>query len=215
MSEAPRLVLASASPRRAQLVGLLGLPVRLEPQDIPEEAHLLPDPPLGALSVALAKARACAAALRPGEVALAADTVVALDGRLLGKPADASDARAMLGALRARLHEVLTGVALHDGEGREWGAAVGTRVRMRAYTDAEVDAYVERGEPFDKAGAYAVQDRRFHPVERLEGCYLNVVGLPLCAVARGLETLAGYAAPGGLLPPCRFCRDGERLVEIG
>jgi predicted house-cleaning NTP pyrophosphatase (Maf/HAM1 superfamily) len=88
---------------------------------------------------------------------------------------------------------------------------------MRAYTDAEVEAYIARGEPFDKAGGYAVQDQVFRPVERLEGCYLNVVGLPLCAVSRGLATLGVpvQEPPESFVPPCGYCRAGEQLVRIG
>ncbi len=91
--------------------------------------------------------------------------------------------------LRARPHTVATGVALARPDGAEWAAVVTTRVAMRAYADAEVEAYIARREPFDKAGGYAVQDEVFRPVASLDGCFLNVVGLPLCAVSRGLETL--------------------------
>lgn len=194
---------------------LLGVGWRVAPQAVDEARHLLPDALLGALSVALAKARAAAHALRPAEVALGADTLVVLDGRVLGKPADAAQARAMLAALRGRSHTVATGVALRDASGQEWGAVARTLVHLRAFADAEVERYVERGEPFDKAGGYAIQDRTFHPVERLLGCYLNVVGLPLCAVARGLETLGlpVPSQPAPLMPPCSYCQAGEALVS--
>ena len=186
---------------------LLGLPWRVAAQDVAEDSHLLRDPQLSALNVALAKARAARACRQAGEVILAADTLVVLGSRVLGKPAEAEAARAMLEALRDRPHLVLTGISL-AGEASEWAAVVTTRVHMRDYAPGEVQAYVERGEPFDKAGGYAVQDPLFRPVARLEGCYLNVVGLPLCAVARGLETLGlpptrSGAAP--LVPPCAYC----------
>jgi predicted house-cleaning NTP pyrophosphatase (Maf/HAM1 superfamily) len=123
----------------------------------------------------------------------------------------------MLEALRGRVHDVLTGVALRTSSGHAWGGVVATRVLMRAYADADVEAYVARGEPFDKAGGYAVQDTLFRPVERCEGCYLNVVGLPLCAVAAGLEAI-GVAVPRGAteqrLPPCGYCARGAPLVSI-
>jgi septum formation protein len=164
--------------------------------------------------VALAKARLPSAAA--DELVVAADTLVVLDGRMLGKPPDAEAAFTMLRALRGRGHDVATGVAVRANDGREWGAVVSSRVHMRLYAEREIEAYVARGEPFDKAGGYAVQDTQFRPVERLEGCYLNVVGLPLCAVAGGLEALSiSVAAPGTRSAPCAWCSAGSALVEIG
>jgi predicted house-cleaning NTP pyrophosphatase (Maf/HAM1 superfamily) len=119
----------------------------------------------------------------------------------------------MLRSLRGRSHDVLTGVALRRRDGSAWGAVVATRVAMRAFTDAEIEAYIERGEPFDKAGAYAVQDSHFTPVADLDGCYLNVVGLPLCAVAAGLAALGGETSGVGR-PRCAYCRAGAELVSI-
>jgi septum formation protein len=168
---------------------------------------------VSALNVAHAKARG--AVVDADDVVVAADTLVVVDGGVLGKPVDAEDAMRMLRDLRGRGHEVLTGVAVRTAQEREWGAVVGTRVVMRAYGDDEVAAYVARGEPFDKAGAYAVQDTVFEPVERLEGCYLNVVGLPLCAVAAGLVALGIEVAAVTERPPCALCRAGAPLVAIG
>jgi MAF protein len=197
-------------------VGLLGLAWRAAPQDVPEEEHLLEEPMVSALNVALAKA--CRVAeIADNEVALAADTlVVSLRGQTLGKPSTAQEARAMLLGLRARPHAVITGVVLRAPRGREWGAVVTTRVHMRAYSEAEVSRYVERGEPFDKAGGYAVQDAEFHPVQRIEGCYLNVVGLPLCATARGLQTLglSIQTCSSEWTPPCCYCIAGAPLVAL-
>ena len=119
----------------------------------------------------------------------------------------------MLRALRARSHQVLTGVALRGDDGVRWCGVVATSVVMRDYSDAEIEAYIGRGEPFDKAGGYAVQDEAFRPVERLEGCYLNVVGLPLCAVAAGLATLGVVATAAGP-PPCGYCQAGAGLVSV-
>jgi MAF protein len=151
----------------------------------------------------------------PDEVVLGADTLVVADGATLGKPSTATEARAMLEQLRGRPHTVITGVALRANAGREWGAAVSTLVHMRGYADTEVERYVERGEPFDKAGGYAVQDAEFRPVERLEGCYLNVVGLPLCAVARGLEALGKRVqGPRECVPPCDYCRAGSAYYRF-
>jgi MAF protein len=190
-------------------VALLGLTCRVAAADIDEEALLLPEPVAAAVNIATGKARAVEAA--DGEIVLAADTLVVIDGEILGKPTDAGAARAMLERLRARGHAVLTGVAVARDE-RVWAGAVSTRVVMRAYADAEVTAYIARGEPFDKAGGYAVQDATFRPVDRLEGCFLNVVGLPLCAVAAGLTALGKDVARGGP-PPCEYCARGRPLVS--
>jgi septum formation protein len=110
---------------------------------------------------------------------------------------------------------VLTGVALRTPQSQQWGAVVSTRVSMREYADREIEDYVGRGEPFDKAGGYAIQDTAFRPVEDLDGCYLNVVGLPLCAVAAGLRTL-GWRVDGSAdaVPPCGYCRRGADVVSI-
>jgi MAF protein len=209
-------VLASASPRRRELVQLLELDVRVAEQQTVETRFLLDEPLAGAVNVALAKARSVVDSLGSHEVVLAADTLVVSDGAVLGKPVDDDVARGMLHRLRARPHTVATGVALARSDGAEWAAVVTTRVAMRDYADAEVEAYIARGEPFDKAGGYAVQDTVFRPVARLDGCFLNVVGLPLCAASRGLETLGlpATAGTGPLLPPCAFCERGRQLVRI-
>ena len=145
-------------------------------------------PPAEAIAaVALAKALAVAAALGPAApptVILAADTEVVLDGRLLGKPRDATDAVRMLRDLRAREHQVITGLAVVETGPpgttlRQETASVTTRVRMGGYGDAEIDAYVATGEPLDKAGGYAVQGLGGRLVAAIDGCFTNVVGLPL------------------------------------
>lgn len=126
--------------------------------------------------------------LAQGAIVLGADTEVVLDGRLLGKPRDAADATRILKALRGRIHEVITGVALVEAPaGREETAAVTTRVRMGGYTDAEIEAYVATGEPLDKAGAYAVQGLGGRLIAQVDGCFSNVVGLPVTTTRRLLE----------------------------
>lgn len=126
--------------------------------------------------------------LAQGAIVLGADTEVVLDGRLLGKPRDAADAGRILKALRGRIHEVITGVALVEAPaGREETAAVTTRVRMGGYTDAEIEAYVVTGEPLDKAGAYAVQGLGGRLIAQVDGCFSNVVGLPVTTTRRLLE----------------------------
>ena len=188
-----RLILASASPRRRELLERLGVPFEVRPSGI--EEPLPPGVPAPTLAASLARAKAAdvAAGLHAaGETSalvLGADTLVVLDGRPLGKPASRNDARAMLRALRGRSHEVVTAVVLRDVDpaGRELAEAVVSQVLMRAYTDAEIDAYVATGEPDDKAGAYAVQGAGGSLVSRVDGCYTNVVGLPLRTTVRLLE----------------------------
>jgi septum formation protein len=196
-----RLTLASASPRRRELLARLGLPFDVVPSAVDEA--LAPDVPIPtqAAGLALAKARAVAAGLGHGLV-LGADTLVVLDGRPFGKPGSPVEARRMLLALRARRHEVITAVAVVDATtGRQATETVVSRVLMRAYTAAELDAYVATSEPYDKAGAYAVQGEGGRLVDRVEGCYTNVVGLPLTTTARllrafGLEPVREPEAPG-------------------
>lgn len=187
-----RLILASASPRREELLRQLGLPFTVVPSDLPEA--LPAGPPAEAVrALALAKARAVAERLGAG-VVLGADTIVVLGGTVLGKPEDAADARQMLRALRGETHEVITGVALVEAPGRrETSAAVVSRILMRPYGEEEIEAYLATGEPYDKAGAYAVQGAGGRLVARVDGCYTNVVGLPLSTTRRLL-------AEWGVLP---------------
>jgi len=173
-----RLVLASASPRRRELLKSIAPQFEVVPSEIEETLEDGPAP-VAVARLALRKARAVAARVREA-VVLAADTVVILDGAALGKPADAREARAMLRRLRGREHEVITGVAVLDSRtGREASTSVVSRVRMAAYSDATLEAYVATGAPLDKAGAYAIQDLGGALVERLAGSYTNVVGLPV------------------------------------
>ena len=156
------------------------------PSDVDEtlEPMALPD---AVAALALRKARAVAASQRAGLV-LAADTIVVIDGRALGKPADAADARAMLRALRGRTHEVMTGVVVLDAAtGRHAAETVVSRVTMAAYPDAAIEAYVAAGEPLDKAGAYAVQGIGAMFIDSVHGSYTNVVGLPLALLYQMLK----------------------------
>ncbi len=194
------VILASSSPRRREILGRVGLPFRVVPADVDEEAFAssfqgsYPE-----LVEALAVAKARAVALSQPEfdgLILAADTTVIVDSQMLAKPRDADEARAMLTLLRGRMHEVATGVALYDCRTHEVESAYRcTTVWMRAYTDEEIAAYVATGDPLDKAGAYAVQHEIFQPVEWVEGCYLSVVGLPLCLVVRLLRSRGVAVAP--------------------
>ncbi len=194
MDMVPKLVLASNSPRRRQLLALTGWAFTVRPVDI-DERPLPGESPLDyVLRLAETKARAAAATAGPDELILAADTTVADGERILGKPDDADMARAMLRSLRGRDHCVYTATGVADAAGRLATKACETRVWMRDYTDAEIEAYIASGDPFDKAGAYAIQNTIFQPVERIDGCYPCVVGLAVCCV---VDVLARF----GLTPP--------------
>ena len=181
------LILASQSPRRRELLALLGLPFEVFPAAVEEAAVDGESPAQTAVRLALEKARTVVAA-RPGATVIGCDTLVAVDGAVLGKPADAAQARAMLRSLRGRAHSVYSGVAVIGG-GRQVVELVETTVTMRDYTDAEIERYIASGAPFDKAGAYGIQCEPFRPAAAWSGCYLNVMGLPLCALARALGAL--------------------------
>lgn len=176
-----RLILASGSPRRRELLALLNIPFDVVTAETDENVAGGYDPVETAKAIAAAKARAVKAQVGEGLV-LAADTIVFHRGQLLGKPREAAEARNALSQMRGRWHLVITGLALALDSGPLVVSAVETRVKMRRYGLDEVASYVASGEPMDKAGAYAIQDPVFQPVARVEGCYANVMGLPLCAI---------------------------------
>lgn len=185
-----RVILASASPRRADLLRAAGYACEIAPVDVDESAAPDETPEVYVVRLAAAKAAACAA---PADaVVLAADTTVVVDGDLLGKPASAGDARAMLRRLSGRAHDVYTGVAVRAG-GATTVDVERTRVWFEPMDEAEIDWYVASGEPFGKAGAYAVQGLGSRFVSRIEGSYSNVVGLPVAVAHRRLRA-AGVAA---------------------
>ena len=175
----PRLVLASASPRRAEILRAVGWPFEAESADVDESLRAGESPADYVERLAREKA-AAVARTRPFGLVLGADTAVVADGEILGKPRDTEDARRMLRSLSNRWHEVLTGVALVRAEdSRAEVAHARTRVRFCRMTDEEIDWYVGTNEPGDKAGAYAVQGRAALFIEGLQGDYWNVVGLPV------------------------------------
>jgi septum formation protein len=175
------LILASGSPRRRELLALLGLPFVVRPADVQEENHVGESVADMVLRLSQDKARATLVQ-EPGLI-LAADTSVCLEGDVLGKPTDRADAVRMLRALRGRSHTVFSGVTLLDGQsGRMCTQLAQTTVWMRDYGDAAIAAYVATGDPLDKAGSYAIQYGDFAPVGQIDGCYANVMGLPLCHV---------------------------------
>ncbi|MDH3495802.1 MAG: Maf family protein [Gemmatimonadota bacterium] len=171
------IVLASASPRRTQLLALLGIPHEVDPAHVDETPRPGETPLATAIRLAEDKA-ANVARRRPGCDVLAADTVVVLDGEPLGKPADAADAEAMLARLAGRDHRVITAVALARDDHR-WERHDETRVWFRPLDRALIRAYVATGEPLDKAGAYGLQGLGAVLVERIEGDCFGVIGLPL------------------------------------
>ncbi len=192
---APRLVLASQSPRRRELLAQLGVPHEVLPANTDESVRAGEPARAYVLRVAREKARAV-----PGELVLAADTAVVLRGEVLGKPRDAADARRMLAALSGSAHEVLTGVCVRRSVGAggagtlELDAVVATAVRFAPLDAAAIDWYVGTGEPLDKAGAYAIQGAGGAFVVGVEGSVSNVVGLPLAETAELLRR-AGHPLP--------------------
>jgi MAF protein len=186
----PLLVLASNSPRRRELLALGGWMFHTRPADVDESQRPGEEPGAYVLRLAESKARTCAASAHPDLVIVAADTTVASGNAILGKPKDMAEAVEMLKALRGRSHQVYTGIAvLRMSDGRLVTDLCITDVPMRAYRDDEIEAYVATGDPLDKAGAYAIQNAGFHPVEALRGCYACVMGLPLCHLARSLQKI--------------------------
>jgi septum formation protein len=175
-----RLILASQSPRRAELLAAAGIAHDVVPVEVDERVLPAESPADCVRRLALAKAREVARR-NPGRGVLGADTVVVVGARILGKPSDDAEARNMLEMLSGQTHEVLTGVALCLG-GREKCEAVTTRVRFLQLSPAAINWYVASGEPRDKAGAYAVQGLASRFVDRIEGSYANVVGLPVSTV---------------------------------
>ncbi|MCU0858543.1 MAG: Maf family protein [Pontiellaceae bacterium] len=180
-----KLILASTSPRRAELLRCAGIPFEIIRPDADERQPAGETPTEYAVRTAREKAESLP--VQPGEILLGADTVVASDGRILGKPSDADDAAAMLRLLSGKLHEVITGVCLRSAE-KTVCFHVATAVLFRELSDREIAAYVATGDPLDKAGAYAIQNGAAGMVRRIDGSYSNVVGLPLCEVIEHLET---------------------------
>jgi len=182
------LILASSSPRRRELLLEMGLKFDVIPADIDESAIPADHPRTLAIRLAYAKACSVQATAPPESVILAADTVVALDGILYGKPSNSAEAADMLRSLSGCTHEVITGVALAMPESPEIHLhSECTRVRFRSLENAEIDQYIATREPFDKAGGYGIQGRGGELVESIEGDYFNVVGLPCALVASLLQ----------------------------
>jgi septum formation protein len=183
------VILASGSPRRRELLALLGLQFCVVAADVDESAIVGEAP--SALARRLSREKAFAVARGAGDaVVIAADTIVVIDGAILGKPATPAQARQMLRTLHGQPHQVLSAITVIRGARNETITDLAeTIVRMREYTDDEISRYVASGDPMDKAGAYAIQSAAFSPVEGIDGCYASVMGLPLCHVYRALRRL--------------------------
>jgi septum formation protein len=188
LSQRP-LLLASASPRRRQIISRLQLPFSVTtPPGDEDKAQAQYKGAIDGLACWTAMHKALMMLTLPkiaNSLLITADTTVLLNDQELGKPHDATHARTLLQTLRGRWHHVVTGVVvstLIDGEITLRGKSCTTPVLMRDYSDAEIDAYITTGDPLDKAGAYGIQHPQFQPTEKIDGCYLNVVGLPLCTL---------------------------------
>ncbi len=190
MNARPPLVLASNSPRRRELLALVDLPFEIIVADVDESLRAGESPREYVIRLAEEKARAASVRADASQVVAAADTAVVDADAVLGKPADPSEAKRMLRRLRGRVHRVFTGIAvLRVRDGNILTDVCVTDVPMRAYSDAEIEAYVTTGDPLDKAGAYAIQHADFQPVESMKGCYASVMGLPFCHLMRLLRLM--------------------------
>jgi septum formation protein len=196
----PALVLASASPRRRELIAQLGIPFTVRVPNVDESPWPDESPREHTIRLARDKAAKIAQQHRDQWV-LGADTTVVIDGRILGKPVDRADAHRMLKTICGRWHTVFTGFCLmHAADGRSFADSVASDVFIRALTDEQIGAYIDTGEPMDKAGAYAIQGVGAGLVQEVRGSYTNVVGLPLAEVAILWERIHG---PGVILEPER------------
>ena len=182
-----QLILASQSPRRRELLSLFGIPFTVRVADIDETM----DPSLGAAEAVAAISRKKALAVQRGEddVLIAADTIVVVGGKILGKPHSHEEAEAMLRLLSGRDHQVMTGVTVLCGQ-KETVFTEVTDLHFRELTDKEISRYVQSGEPMDKAGAYGIQDGAALFCEKMNGDYYNVMGLPLCRLGQVLKWMA-------------------------
>ena len=209
-----QLILASVSPRRRDILSAMGIAFEVVPpleEETPTDGG---DAVAVALGRAVHKVRAVAARVKEGTV-IAADTVVAVGSDILGKPATEEMAGQFLRRLRGKQHRVITALALIDtASGKELTDHRISRVFMRQYSDDEIADYVARGNPWDKAGAYAIQDTQFHLVARVAGCYLNVVGLPVCTSLRLLSQMGIHPTIDPDWMPPGDCSDCAHWVSL-
>jgi MAF protein len=190
MNKNPILLLASNSPRRRQLLALGGWAFDVDVSNIDETLISGELPADYVRRLAGEKARAVLPRARKEHVIVGSDTVVVIDGDVLGKPASAQEARQMLERLRGTTHQVYTGIAvLRVADENLWSDVILTNVPMRSYSNDEIERYIQSGDPMDKAGAYGIQNSEFQPVASMEGCYASVMGLPLCSLGNLLRQI--------------------------
>jgi len=187
-----KIILASASPRRKQLLKQIGLRFKVEPSNYEENIRSALEPHELAQKISLQKAEVVASKHKDA-IVIAADTFIVFGGQILGKPGTEKEARKMLKMISGKSHSVITGLSIIDtGKNKKLSKSVETKIHMRKLTPAEINAYVESKEPLDKAGAYAIQGLGAVFVEKIEGDYFNVIGLPLSALTEALKEFGIY-----------------------
>ena len=197
------LILASTSPRRKILIARIGLPFKFADPNSFETPPLFGEYPERYVSrMAVLKAKYAVDRIEDNQLVVGSDTSVVVNGKILGKPRNANHAWEMLTELRGITHTVITSIAVSNHHGELCSVTRRSLIHMRKYSDTEIDEYIATGDPMDKAGGYAIQNEVFQPVERVEGCYTSVVGLPLCA-------LSNILFKKGVLNKITFC--GEQM----
>lgn len=187
-----KIILASASPRRKQLLKQIGLRFKVEPSNYEENIRSALEPHELAQKISLQKAEVVASKHKDA-IVIAADTFIVFGGQILGKPGTEKEARKMLKMISGKSHSVITGLSIIDtGKNKKLSKSVETKIHMRKLTPPEINAYVESKEPLDKAGAYAIQGLGAVFVEKIEGDYFNVIGLPLSALTEALKEFGIY-----------------------
>jgi MAF protein len=213
------LILASSSPRRQLLLKLLAIDFQVIPAEVDESIQAEENPQDYVSRLAYKKSLSIAPPPSNRSIVIAADTAVVDGNQILGKPSHPHQARNMLQKLRGRGHYVYTGLAIRDtANDNVLSDLCVTEVHMRAYLDSEIDSYVASGDPLDKAGAYAIQNCSFNPVQKITGCYTNVVGLPLCHLMELLGKM-GVETSMEITRGCRTshgydCRLADKIKEI-
>ena len=214
----PMLILASSSPRRQFLLNFLGISFQVIPAEVDESIQDEENPKDYVLRLAHQKSLSIEPPPSNRAVVIAADTAVVDGNQILGKPASPQEAKIMLQKLRGRSHYVYSGLSVRDSANHNVLTDLCiTEVQMRAYNDSEIDDYIASGDPLDKAGAYAIQNYNFNPVQKITGCYTNVVGLPLCHLIEVLGNLE-VNSPEEITRGCRTgnsynCQLADKVQE--
>jgi septum formation protein len=196
------LLLASSSPRRRELIAWLNIPFAVAAADIDESRQSGEHAMEHVRRLAREKAEKIWNDNHPASIILAADTIVIKDDQILGKPKDKEQATHMLALLRDTMHQVVTAICLIQPDGREMQDVCTSTVHMRNYSDQEIERYVASGDPFDKAGGYAIQNGSFNPVLKFQGCFASVMGFPFCHIERALRKIDGY----NWIPVAEICQ---------